>query len=291
MIGRVALGASIVEFSDEGPWVHVPHQQRRVPVVLLHGFTGSKESWLELRGELSHSRRVVSIDLPGHGGTQTGPGLENYSMPSAAAMVTTLLTENLGAPRFVLLGYSMGGRLALAIALDYPSRVEQLVLESASPGIADQSERARRRQSDEELAAFVETRGIEAFVDRWERNPRFDSLVALASDQRKRLRSLRLRCSASGLARSLRAMGAGAQPWLGDRLAELQTPTLLVAGALDHKFAEIGRAMAARIPRAGLEIIGGAGHAPHLEQPAQFNRVVARFLDGRVMDSDLRNIE
>jgi 2-succinyl-6-hydroxy-2,4-cyclohexadiene-1-carboxylate synthase len=280
VIRRVRLGAVALEFSDEGPRAKIPDHARRPPVVLLHGFTGSKESWLELREALSDSRRVVSIDLPGHGGTQAGPEPENCSMGKTAAMVTSLMADCLDAPRFSLVGYSMGGRLALAIALDHGSRVEKLVLESASPGIADGAERARRRQSDEELAAFVEGEGIEAFVNRWERLPLFDSLAALSPDKREHLRRVRLRCAPLGLALSLRAMGAGAQPWLGDRLSELAIPTLLIAGALDGKFARIAREMASLIPHARLEIIDGAGHVPHLEQSGQFNRVVAEFLNG-----------
>lgn len=280
MIRRAALGRVAVEFSDEGPRAKAPERERRVPVVLLHGFTGSRESWLDLRESLSDSRRVVSIDLPGHGGTEAGLEPENYSMRNAAAMVTALMAEYLDAPRFALVGYSMGGRLALAIALEHASSVEKLVLESASPGIADGSERARRRRSDEELAAFVESEGIEAFVDRWERNPLFDSLAALAPGKRDHLRRVRLGCAPSGLALSLRAMGTGAQPWLGDRLSELEIPTLLVAGALDSKFTRIAREIASLVQHARLEIIEGAGHAPHLEQSGQFNRLVAEFLNG-----------
>ena len=272
MIGRVAMGAATVEFSDEGP-------RGGAPVVLLHGFTGSRETWRELRGELSRSRRVVSIDLPGHGGTEAGADPESYSMRSAGAMVMTLMVDRLGAHRFGLVGYSMGGRLALWLALAHPSRIEKLVLESASAGIADDDERAQRRQSDEELAAFVESQGVAAFVERWERNPLFDSLAVLDPAKRAELRRVRLRCSPEGLARSLRAMGAGAQPWLGDRLAALSVPTLLVAGALDAKFCGLARAMVCAIARARLEIIEGAGHLAHLERPAAFNRIVAQFLD------------
>ncbi len=280
MIRRAKLGGVVIEFSDEGPRAKAPEHARRVPVVLLHGFTGSKESWLELREALSDSRRVVSIDLPGHGGTQAGSEAENYSMGRAVAMVKALMADCLDAPRFSLVGYSMGGRLALAIALDHGSSVEKLVLESASPGIADGAERARRRQSDEELAAFVESEGIEAFVNRWERLPLFDSLAALSPDKRYHMRRVRLRCAPSGLALSLRAMGTGVQPWLGDRLSELAMPTLLVAGALDGKFTRIAREMASLIPHARLGIIEAAGHAPHLEQSGRFNRVVAEFLNG-----------
>lgn len=279
VIGRVAIGPVTVEFSDEGPCAQSLTAERRVPAVLLHGFTGAKESWLELRERLSRSRRVIAIDLPGHGGTDAGPELANYSMRSAAATVVGLTAGHLDAPRFVLVGYSMGGRLALTIALDYASRVEKLVLESASPGIADDDERARRRHSDEELAAFAESHGIAAFVDRWERNPLFDSLATLAPDKRDDLRRVRLGCSAEGLAKSLRAMGTGAQPWLGSRLSELKSPTLLIVGSLDQKFRGIAREMASLIPFARLEIIDSAGHAPHLEQSAEFNRVVVQFLD------------
>ena len=288
MIRRIELELGTFVFSDEAPCASAAKNAPRDPVVLLHGFTGSKDSWLELREKLKGTHRVVSIDLPGHGGTAVGDAIENYSMERSAAMLAAALAKILDDARFSLVGYSMGGRLALYVALAYGARVSRLVLESACAGIADLSERARRRQSDEELAAFIERAGIEAFVSRWERLPLFESLAKLPADGRERLRRQRLECSAAGLARSLRAMGTGAQPWLGERLGELAMPVLVVAGALDRKFVEIGRDLASRIPRARLEIIEGSGHVPHLERPEEFNRLVTNFLGPRCEASSLK---
>ncbi len=281
MIRRVAVGCGTFELSDEEPRPAPPLSSSAVPVVLLHGFAGSKETWASLRGWLGESRRVLSLDLPGHGGSMPGDGeAAGLSMERCAAAVVNLLVEALGLPRFALAGYSMGGRLALAIALEYGDRVERLVLESASAGIADPDEREARRRSDEALARFIETAGLEAFADRWERMPIFSSLANQSEEVRADLRRRRVASSAAGLAASLRAMGVGRQPWLGTRLGELKMPALVIAGALDAKFVTIGKNLSAGLRRARLEIIDGAGHLPHLERAAEFNRFVAEFLDG-----------
>jgi 2-succinyl-6-hydroxy-2,4-cyclohexadiene-1-carboxylate synthase len=276
---RVAIGTATVEFSDEGPSALSPEAPARDPVVLLHGFTGSKESWRDLREQLRPKRRVVSIDLPGHGGTRVGIDVENYSIERAAAMVLRLLTEVLAVPRFSILGYSMGSRLALFIALKYGAHINRLVLESASPGIVDSGLRAARIHADAELAAFAESAGIEAFVKRWESIPLFESMARMPAEKIERLRLERLACCVEELARSLRGMGTGAQPWLGGELPALCMPILVIAGALDLKFTAIGGQIAALVSDARFEAIGGAGHAPHLERPREFNRVVTDFLN------------
>jgi len=275
MIHRIAVDGGILEIADEGP-----KAAPEPPIVLLHGFTGSKESWGDLRALLGRSRRVVSADLPGHGGTEMGSELRRYSMEAAARALVDALAR-LDIDRFGLAGYSMGGRLALFVALEYPARVDRLLLESASAGIADPEERARRRTSDEELARFVERSGIEAFVDRWERLPLFETHRSLAREVREELRRSRLSCRPSGLAASLREMGTGSQPWLGARLGELTIPVVIAAGALDEKFMRIGREMAVAIRNARLCVIEGAGHAPHLERPAEFNRIAETFFAAR----------
>jgi 2-succinyl-6-hydroxy-2,4-cyclohexadiene-1-carboxylate synthase len=281
MIRRVALGCGTFELSDEGPAAgSFPSASARDPVVLLHGFTGSKQSWVALCAELAPTRRVLSLDLPGHGGTEmTQAG--GRSMERVAAAVMELLIGALAVPRFALVGYSMGGRLALFIALHYPQRVGRLVLESASAGIADRREREKRARSDEALAQLLESAGIEAFVDRWERLALFSSLAKLPAEVRESIRRQRLACSASGLAASLRAIGTGTQPYLGRRLGELRIPALIVVGALDAKFVEIGKNLLTGIRGSRLEIVEGAGHIPHLERAAEFNRLVAGFLDNQ----------
>jgi 2-succinyl-6-hydroxy-2,4-cyclohexadiene-1-carboxylate synthase len=159
----------------------------------------------------------------------------------------------------------MGGRLCLALALDRPDLVEALVLVSASPGIADERERATRRATDDQLAHDVERDGIDAFLDRWLAQPLFASLPReLAGvDDRRRGNSV------ERITHQLRALGQGAQPSLWARLPELRMPVLLVTGAYDRKYRELAGAMAEAIgENARTVTIDGAGHALHLEQPA-----------------------
>jgi len=169
-------------------------------------------------------------------------------------------------------GYSMGGRLALALALERPDIVQSLVLVSASPGIADERERATRRAADDQLAHDVERDGLDAFLERWLAQPLFASLPReLAGvDARRRGNSV------ERVTHQLRALGQGAQPSLWHRLPELQMPVLLVTGAYDRKYRELASAMAAAIgDNARAVTVPEAGHALHLEQPAALAALLA----------------
>lgn len=181
--------------------------------------------------------------------------------------------------RWAVLGYSMGGRLALHLALAAPDRVVALVLEGASPGIADPEERQQRREADDALAARIERDGIAAFVDHWEALPLFASQRRLPDSARTSLRAARLANAPHGLANSLRGAGAGTQEALHDRLDTLPMPVLLIAGEWDEKYRRLAGEMAGRIPYAQVAIIAGAGHAAHLEQPGRFAATVREFLE------------
>ena len=240
------------------------------PIVLLHGFTGSSSNWQPLFDALAPLQTVLAVDLLGHGDTDSPADPARYRIERAAADLATLITE-LVTPPATLLGYSMGGRLALYAAIHYPHLVNRLILESASPGIEVAAERAARQQSDEALADRIERVGIEAFVHYWEQISLF---ATQTPEQRERLRAGRLKHNPTGLANSLRGMGTGAQPPLWDRLGEVEAQTLLIAGELDTKFTAIVRRMAALIPRADLAIIPHAGHTAHLEQPDTYTKII-----------------
>ena len=180
--------------------------------------------------------------------------------------------------RVAVLGYSLGGRAALRLALRHPDRVAALVVESASPGIADPGERAARVAADLALADRLEREGLTAFVQHWEQLPLWASQAALPPALRAQLRAQRLTNDARGLANSLRGAGAGNDFPVVDALAGLRAPTLLVAGALDVKYVAAGRAMAAAIRGAELAIVPDAGHAVHLERPDAFVALVRDFL-------------
>jgi len=182
-----------------------------------------------------------------------------------------------GSPRY-LVGYSMGGRLALHYALRFPDRLSRLVLESASPGLDGVIERARRRAVDEALARRLEAEGIEDFVDRWEALPLFASQLTLPEEARTRVRAGRLANDPRALAQVLRTLGTGALPSLWNELPRLEVEVLVLVGGLDSKFVEIGERMVSRLPRGRLVVVPGVGHTVHLEAPQQWCEVVTDFL-------------
>jgi len=243
---------------------------------LLHGFAGSATEWGDgLEGLRAAGFSPVALDLPGHGrrrGEQAG---------SAFALDATLasIDAERGAPG-PLLGYSMGGRLALHYALQYPGQVSRLVLESSSAGLASEEERSARRSADAQLADRILDSGIKCFVDEWEASPLFSSQTGLPESVRERVRAGRLSNDPDSLAAALRGLGTGTLPSLWERLAEISVPTLLIVGECDRKFSEIGIRMIQEMPDARLEVVSGAGHNVHVEKPAEWCHSVASFLAG-----------
>lgn len=225
-------------------------------IVLLHGFTNTGASWDPVVTALGERYRALAPDIRGHG---TASDRRPVSLSTVLDDI-----DALAPPCFTLAGYSMGGRIALHAALAWPQRVERLVLIGSSPGIADPRERAARRRTDDELADEVSRSSIEEFAARWALTPVLagqEPAVAGAA-HRDRLRS-----SAAGLAAALRGLGPGVLPSLWDRLGEVTAPVTLIVGEHDPKFTEIAQAMRGLIPRARVKVVGGAGHAVHLEAP------------------------
>ncbi len=246
-------------------------------LVLLHGFTGSAASWgRHLETFASYGFRVIALDMLGHGQSDVPQDARRYTIEQYQADILAAL-DALGVRKgeAILLGYSMGGRIALYTA--FSGFFRALILESASSGLADPLEREQRRRNDEQLATSIERDGIEAFVAYWEHLPLFASLQRLPYEQRQALHRQRLQNSASGLANSLRGVGTGVQPALQERLTTLSLPVLLIAGILDTKFCAIAQQMAQVLPDARLHIVPNAGHTVHLEQPEVFDQIVRNF--------------
>jgi 2-succinyl-6-hydroxy-2,4-cyclohexadiene-1-carboxylate synthase len=247
-------------------------------VLILHGFTGAAGSMSCVSEPMACARRVARLELVGHGESDAPSEVAAYSMAACADQIAAA-SQALGLGRPHLLGYSMGGRAALAAALAHPKSFSSLVLVGATPGIADPALRKARIASDEALANRIERDGVEDFVDRWMALPIFASQSRLGAAVLARARAERLRNSACGLAQSLRGMGAGAQAPQHGRLDRFTRPVLLAVGEEDAKFREIASSLEGAMKDARTEIVEGVGHAAHLEAPDSFVRIVEQFLD------------
>jgi 2-succinyl-6-hydroxy-2,4-cyclohexadiene-1-carboxylate synthase len=228
----------------------------RETIVLLHGFTQTGSSWGPTIAALGERYRALAPDIRGHG---SAADARPASFGAVCDDVLTLAPE-----RFVLGGYSMGGRIALSIALAAPDRVARLVLVGASPGIADAAERRARRTADAALADRIESEGIEAFAANWSALPLFADQPA---DVAAAAQATRLAQSPAGLAAALRGLGTGVMQPLWERLPQLTVPVALVAGERDAKFRAIAERMAQALPDATLHVVPDAGHAVQLEAP------------------------
>jgi len=268
-LGDVALN---VEIEGHGP-----------PLLLLHGFSGSLHAWDDVCPLLADDATLVRVDLLGHGRSSAPTDPRRYAFEPTMADLSRLL-DRLGYPQAHVLGYSMGGRLALGLAVRAPERVRTLILESASPGLDEAAERARRRLSDAALAERIERLGIDAFVAEWEALPLLQLGEHVAPDVRARQHAQRLANTPIGLANSLRGVGTGQQPSLWSALPRLARPVCLIAGQRDRRYCATAERMHARLPRATLAIVPQAGHTVHLDQPAAYVAHVRAAIDGRCVD-------
>ena len=230
------------------------------PLLALHGFTGSPASW-DFLSECAPRERLTPA-LVGHAGAEAASGVTNFE-----AEVARLAGMAARAGKVHLVGYSLGARLALGVALHRPEVVARLSLLSGQPGLESLDERAARRAADAVRIELLTTRGLSAFVDAWQAQPMWASLSALPVERRAQKRRERLSHQALGLAHSLRATGLAEMPSYSARLSELRLPVDLVAGELDDKFCGLARAMAERVPHAALHIVRGVGHDLLLECP------------------------
>jgi len=263
----------------DGIRFHIVRSGSGPAVVLLHGFTGSAETWAELQSRLCDRYTTIAVDLTGHGKSDAPTDPQRYSLNRFADDLRDIL-DSLAVSRAAILGYSMGGRAALRFTLRHPDRVAGLILESTSPGIPDPHERESRIASDMELADFIEREGITAFVERWEQLPLWASLGGVPVPALERLRAERLGNRVQGLANSLRGAGSAADPPVINELAGLRTDVRIIAGELDTKYVELGGLMRASVPRAEFDIVQGAGHMTHLERPKRFEELVEGALGG-----------
>jgi 2-succinyl-6-hydroxy-2,4-cyclohexadiene-1-carboxylate synthase len=226
-------------------------------VVLLHGFSGTHHAWDGVIAALDRERyRPLALDLPGH-----GEAADSERPITFAGCVTHVLERS--PERFALCGYSMGGRIALHVALAAPERLSRLVLVASSAGIPDDAERAQRREADRALADDLERVPFAEFIERWRTQPLFaedpPEVGELARTDQRRNRP-------DALAAVLRGIGTGEMAPLWGRLGELAMPVTVIAGERDAKFRALGERMVEMLPDARLMMLAG-GHGLPLESP------------------------
>jgi 2-succinyl-6-hydroxy-2,4-cyclohexadiene-1-carboxylate synthase len=222
-------------------------------LALLHGFTQNRHCWGGFAEDLATDHELVLIDAPGHGD----------SGAVVADLDRSAFLAGLAGGRATYIGYSMGGRTALHLALAQPELVEALVLIGATGGLDTAEERSHRRQADESLAARLESIGVDAFIEQWLGQPLFASLPESSSSREQRRTN-----TTTGLARSLRLCGTGTQRPLWSELGQLEMPVLVIAGEHDEKFIGLGRRLTSSIgSNATFEIVPVSGHSAHLENP------------------------
>lgn len=260
----------------------------RLPILFLHGFMGDRRDFAPITSLLINQYQCLSIDLPGHGKTRVIEEAEYGMALTARAIIRAL--DHLYISQCFLVGYSMGGRLALYLSIYFPERFMGAVLESASPGLKTEEERKQRVQRDWQLATELEMTDFSEFLTNWYEQPLFASMKRALRDPRKGLlaNSLdspifaqmlerRQQNQPTELAKSLRNLGTGSQPSLWAELVQNQVPLLLLVGELDQKFVQINREMTAHCPSAQLQIMAECGHNVHFENVQGFVESIRSF--------------
>jgi 2-succinyl-6-hydroxy-2,4-cyclohexadiene-1-carboxylate synthase len=231
--------------------------------IALHGFTGEGADFADLRSHLPAAADFLAPDLPGHGARRGLRQVDDYSLAAHLKIIDEVVGDQEGV---TVIGYSMGGRLALHWALANPTRWRRLILIGASPGLITAEERAERQLADAALATFLRTQGLAAFYKYWHHQPMLRTFFQGDSPARNALVARRAANAPEALALSLETVGNGSLPSLWERLGELRSPVDLVTGEADPKFTALARRMGEKIPRVRLSVVEGAGHAVHLER-------------------------
>lgn len=241
-------------------------------LVLLHGFAGGSWSFDTVIETIGPCRTVTAPTLTYHGSAGGDPFPDVDFLGEVQRLASDLVGD--GAEPVDLVGYSMGGRLALGLAITHPELVKSLVLLSSRRGLDSPEEREQRRQTDASWANLIEQDGLNAFFERWWCQPIFRSLSRLSSERLERELTQRRLHQPAGLAAALRRWGLGSQPSYAAEIRALRVPVTLVAGELDEKFVGLSRELAAELPKARCLVVEGAGHHLPLEAPARIARII-----------------
>lgn len=263
------------EISSAGVRLHarkwVPEDvtaQGRIPLVLLHGFMQDARAWEATAPVLAADRPVIALDFAGFGESERPDRDAPYRLESMAASVADLIDEATPEGKACVLGYSMGGRVALSLAKSRPDRVAALMLEAAGLGIEDPEERACANARDAKWVEQLESGTMEEFVSYWESLPLFASQADMPEERQEAMRAMRRECSPAVLARVLRGAGQHTMPYFGEAVCGFPMPIYYLAGQLDQKYTKVALRLSST---AGATVtLLSCGHNAHTEQPEAF---------------------
>jgi 2-succinyl-6-hydroxy-2,4-cyclohexadiene-1-carboxylate synthase len=244
--------------------------------LLLHGFTGSPQSWNGVVSDAEIDQMPLTPTLAGHGLDWQSRGLQTFES-EVARLVS--LASSAGQPR-LLCGYSMGARVALGLLVRQPRLFDAALLIGVHPGLTDEAARAERREVDARRARLLRESGLEAFVAAWEELPLFASQRFLSRKPLADQRDIRLGHDAEGLARSLEVLGLAEMPNYRAAMAMLGVPITLMTGSLDAKFSRIASTLEKESAHIDAEVVEGVGHNVVLEAPAAVTAAMKRVAEG-----------
>lgn len=246
-------------------------------VLFLHGFTGCAEDWFPVFEQLPDKYNYIALDIVGHGKSDAPGNVDNYKLESIIAQIK-FVKDHLTPNKVFLLGYSMGGRIALSYAAANPDDVKGLILESATAGIKNDEERQKRYEEDLKLAEFIETHTLEEFIEMWHDQELFNTQRRFSNDKLKKIKKKKSSASKIGFANSLKGFSTGIMPPVHDKLKKIPLKVLLITGDLDSKFTGINARLSKRFFKAKHKIVRNSGHNTHLEESKRFVEIVLNYL-------------
>jgi 2-succinyl-6-hydroxy-2,4-cyclohexadiene-1-carboxylate synthase len=254
-----------------------PMDKAKDTVLFLHGYTGSAEDWFPVFEQLPDKYNYIAVDLIGHGKSEAPGDPSKYNVESLMQQIKHV-KDHLTKEKIFLLGYSMGGRIALSYASVYPDDLKGLILESSSAGIKNDEERIKRYEEDLKIVEYIETHTLEEFIEMWSDQELFNTQRRFSNDKLKKIKKKKSSGSKIGYANSLKGFSTGIMPPVHDKLKKIPIKTLLITGDLDSKFTGINARLSKRFFKAKHKIVRNSGHNTHLEDSKRFIEIVLNYL-------------
>lgn len=247
-------------------------------VLFIHGFTGNAEDWFNVIEQLPNLFNYAALDLVGHGKSDKPVNPDYYTTESIVDQIKFVKDKISPDNSIILIGYSMGGRAALSFAAAYPKEIKGLVLESASAGIKNDTERKKRYEEDLKLVQFIHDHTMEEFIELWYDQEMFNTQRRFSNDKIKRLHKKKYDNSKIGMMEILKGFSTGIMPPLHNKLKSISVKTILISGELDSKYTFINSKIVRGFHKAKHKVVRNSGHNTHLEEPKRFIEIITNYL-------------